>query len=175
MFAFLLLLPCADAEPTGKAEIKLEFSHPRFAPLKPGKETVKAVLVNNTGKPIKVPARLDNGALRLVAPAEKAAGIRFEMTLFVRDRREAEWAEVKAGARRVLFELALADILPSKREPKAMYGWDWPARMMSPPSPAHGSKGEVAHGKIRLKAVLNGMGVKAESPAAELEIVPAGK
>src|SRR5262245_50970907 len=66
--AMLPLLLCVmltepRIEPPGKAELRLVFSAKTFDPLKPGKETVKGVIINNTAKPIKVPADYDGDVL----------------------------------------------------------------------------------------------------------------
>src|SRR5262245_36578638 len=176
MLPLLLCVMLADprVEPKGKAEVRLEFSSKTFDPLKPGKETVKGVLINNTGKPIQVPSFYDGTKVQLIAlPREKGFG-RWEMNLFVRAGVRTT-VEVKPMKRHVLFELKLAEVLPVKREGKAMYGWSWPARSAPPSSPAAGRTGVVTPGKIKFVVRFAGEGGKAESPPVELEIVEGKK
>src|SRR5262245_19741602 len=103
MLTFLLCALVVEprVEPAGKVEIRLEFSSKTFEPLKPGKETVKGVVVNNTGKPIMVPTVYDGRAVQIETRprAKKVRG--WNLRLFVHERRDPKWVELKPGARKV--------------------------------------------------------------------------
>jgi hypothetical protein len=171
---FLVLLAEPPVEPSGKAELRLEFSSKTFDPMKPGKETLKGVIINNTGKPIKVPMDYDGNALQIEALRSGTARS-WTMSLYVRVPHKPKWVEVKPGARKVLFELQLADAMPIKREGASPLTWGWIARRGCPASPAVDSSGGVVFGKTKYALRLNGKGLKAESLPVELEIVASKK
>jgi hypothetical protein len=143
--------------------------------MKPGKETVKGVLINNTGKPIKVPTDYDGNALQMKALLDGKAFGRGPMYLYVRGPHEPKWVELKPGARKVLFEWKLADIMPTKREGAAPLEWHSNARFSSPASPAVDHSGGIVFGKAKYVLHFKGKGIKAESSSVELEIVAAKK
>jgi hypothetical protein len=177
MLPLLLCVMFADpaVEPTGKAELRLEFSAKKFDPMKPGEETVKGVIVNNTGKPIQVPMYYDGRTAQLVAQPRGGPFGRWETRLFVRSPLARKTVEVKPSARHVIFELKLADILRTNRDGKQPFGWSWVARSAPPPSPAVSRAGEVFPGKIKFVLRFGETATKAESPPAELEIVTGKK
>jgi hypothetical protein len=172
---FCALLAEPRIEPPGKAELRLEFSSKKFDPLKPGKETVRGVIINNTGKPIKVPTDYDGKALQMKALLDGKAFDRKPMNLYVRGGHEPKWVELKPGARKVLFEWKLADIMPTKRAESAPLEWGSNVRFGSPASPAVDYRGGIVFGKTRYVLRFNGKGVMAESPKAGLEIVASKK
>lgn len=174
------LLLCAvlahqPVEPPGKVELRLVFSSEKFDPTRPGKETVKGIVVNNSGKPVPVPAWYDGRYAQIKAGPREAVGS-WELMLYGPMDEKMKWVEVRPGARKVLFELKLAEAMPLKREKGASLQWWWYAKFLTPPaSPALNREGSVVAGKMALHLRLaDEKGFKVESPKVEVEVV-AGK
>src|SRR5262245_33838154 len=106
-----VMLAGQPVEPPGKVEVRLEFSSKTFDPMKPGKETVKGVLINNTDRPVPVPAWYDGRYVQIKAVPREGVGS-WELMLYAPKDEKMKWGELKPGARKVLFELKLAEAMP---------------------------------------------------------------